>query len=78
MSGSPGEHLPQSEGERRKNTTLLSTPMDLLPKIFSAESQPFLYDLEVDEQDAWGRAPPGRPVSDVSRTSLEDVCVFIT
>ena len=22
----------------------------------------FLYNLEVDEQDAWGRAPPGRPV----------------
>lgn len=42
MRGSLREHLPQSEGERRKNTTLLSNPMDSLQKIFSTEAQPFL------------------------------------
>lgn len=42
MSGSLREHLSQSERERGKNTTLLSTPMDSLQKIFSTEAQPFL------------------------------------
>lgn len=42
MSGSLGKHLPQFEGEGRRNGPSLSTPMKSLPIILSTASQPFL------------------------------------
>lgn len=42
MSGSLGERLPPFEGQGRRNMTMLSVPVNSLPKIFSDGSQPFL------------------------------------